>query len=459
MAKVKSAKAKLIKSSDGNTLAIVNPDAAGIDIADTEMQVCVPENRDGDNNRRFGCFTDDLNNIVDWLLSCRITTVAMEATGIYFLPLFLKLKDSGIDVLLANPRDVKNISGHKTDYADAEWLMLLHRYGLLKPCFQPDNTARKIRNISRQRSNLLQEADRHIQYMQKAMEQMNIKLSTVIADITGLSGRKIIEAILNGERDPEYLASLAHPNCKADKEVISRSLEGTWDDDHLFLLRQSLKSYDFILSQINECDIVIQTFLDEYKSVIDSFDLSTLHRYKRKKNSRSKNAPKFDVEQYAYCLWGVNVFNIPGLKDSAVMQLLGELGHDFVEKFETAENFCSWCNLVPNNKISGGKILSSKLPKRKNPVGQIFRIAASPLSRDKGEMGNYYRRMKAKSGGIQANVATAHKIAKIFFTIVKKKIEYDPCKVGIDEKELIKIKMARLENTLEKLNRKLAEAS
>ncbi len=187
MARVKSRKAKLIKSHDGNKLAIVNPDAARIDIADTEMQVCVPEDRDDDNNQRFGCFTDDLNNIVEWLKVCHINTVAMEATSIYFLPLFLKLKDSGIDVLLANPRDVKNISGHKTDYTDAEWLMLLHRYGLLKTCFQPDNSARKIRNISRQRNNLLQEAGRHIQYMQKSMELMNIKLSTVIADITGLS--------------------------------------------------------------------------------------------------------------------------------------------------------------------------------------------------------------------------------------------------------------------------------
>ncbi|WP_024995206.1 transposase [Phocaeicola paurosaccharolyticus] len=255
------------------------------------------------------------------------------------------------------------------------------------------------------------------------------------------------------------MASLAHRSCKADKEIISRSLEGTWNENLLFLLGQSLKSYDFILMQIKECDIAIQDFLKEYQSVIDIFDDSMLSRCKRKKSSRSKNAPKFDVEQYAYSLWGVNVFNIPELKDSAVMQLIGKLGHDFTEKFETVDNFCSWCNLVPNNKISGGKILSSRLSKRKNPVGQIFRIAASPLARDKGEMGNYYRRMKAKSVGLQANVATAHKIARIFFTIIKKKVEYDPQKVGVDEKKLIKIKMDRLEKALDKLNRKYSEAS
>ena len=183
----KSKKAKMIKSPDGNKLAIVNPDAAGIDIADKEMQVCVPEDRDGENNRCFGSFTCDLNIIVEWLRACRITTVAMEATGIYYLQLFLKLQDA----------------------ADAEWLMLLHRYGLLKPCYQPGNAARQIRNLCRQRNNIIRSADKQIQYMQKAMEQMNLKLSTVITDITGMSGRDIINAILAGKRDPAELASLA----------------------------------------------------------------------------------------------------------------------------------------------------------------------------------------------------------------------------------------------------------
>lgn len=415
--------ARMIKSQDGNKLAIVNPNAAGIDIADTEMQVCVPEDRDGENNRRFGSFTQDLNTIVDWLKDCRITTVAMEATGIYYLSLFLKLQDAGIDVLLANPQDVKNLSGRKTDAADAEWLMVLHRYGLLKPCYQPGNVARQIRNLTRQRSNLIRMAEKEVQYMQKAMEQMNIKLSTVISDITGLSGRKIITAILDGQRDTYALASLAESNCKASQEEIALSLEGTWDEDLLFMLKQSLDAYDFFLSQVSDCDTEIEKLLSLYGARIDSAN-AELVRCKRKK-SRSKNAPKMDIENFAYQLWGVNVFEIPGLKDTAVMHLIGELGHDFIDKFESAEKFSSWCNLAPNNKISGGKILSSKIMKRKNPVGQIFRTAAAPLARDKGEMGNYYRRMKAKSGALQANVATAHKMAKIFYTMVKNKVAYD----------------------------------
>lgn len=441
--------ARMIKSQDGNKLAIVNPNAAGIDIADTEMQVCVPEDRDGENNRRFGSFTQDLNTIVDWLKDCRITTVAMEATGIYYLSLFLKLQDAGIDVLLANPQDVKNLSGRKTDAADAEWLMVLHRYGLLKPCYQPGNVARQIRNLTRQRSNLIRMAEKEVQYMQKAMEQMNIKLSTVISDITGLSGRKIITAILDGQRDTYALASLAESNCKASQEEIALSLEGTWDEDLLFMLKQSLDAYDFFLSQVSDCDTEIEKLLSLYGARIDSAN-AELVRCKRKK-SRSKNAPKMDIENFAYQLWGVNVFEIPGLKDTAVMHLIGELGHDFIDKFESAEKFSSWCNLAPNNKISGGKILSSKIMKRKNPVGQIFRTAAAPLARDKGEMGNYYRRMKAKSGALQANVATAHKMAKIFYTMVKNKVAYDASKVGLNERELTERKIAKLERALARL--------
>ena len=441
--------ARMIKSQDGNKLAIVNPNAAGIDIADTEMQVCVPEDRDGENNRRFGSFTQDLNTIVDWLKDCRITTVAMEATGIYYLSLFLKLQDAGIDVLLANPQDVKNLSGRKTDAADAEWLMVLHRYGLLKPCYQPGNVARQIRNLTRQRSNLIRMAEKEVQYMQKAMEQMNIKLSTVISDITGLSGRKIITAILDGQRDTYALASLAESNCKASQEEIALSLEGTWDEDLLFMLKQSLDAYDFFLSQVSDCDTEIEKLLSLYGARIDSAN-AELVRCKRKK-SRSKNAPKMDIENFAYQLWGVNVFEIPGLKDTAVMHLIGELGHDFIDKFESAEKFSSWCNLAPNNKISGGKILSSKIMKRKNPVGQIFRTAAAPLARDKGEMGNYYRRMKAKSGALQANVATAHKMAKIFYTMVKNKVAYDASKVGLNERELTERKIAKLERALTRL--------
>ena len=282
---------------------------------------------------------------------------------------------------------------------------------------------------------------------------MNIKLSTVITDITGISGRDIINAILAGERDPVQLASLAQTNCKTPRGEIAKALEGTWDADLLFMLQQSVDAYDFFTRQMDECDKQIEALLLAYQARLPH-DANALVRHKRKKSDRSKNAPEIDIEKYAFAIWGVNVFDIPGLKDLAVMQLIGELGHDFNDKFETAEKFCRWCNLTPENKISGGKILSSRVQKRKNPVGQIFRKAAAPMAREKSEMGNYYRRIRAKGGALQANVATAHKIAKIFYTMVKTKEKYNPAKVGLDEMEITQKKILRLERALEKLNQK-----
>ena len=288
--------------------------------------------------------------------------------------------------------------------------------------------------------------------MQRSLELMNIKLSTVLSDLTGLSGRRIINAILDGNRDVEYLSSLTESNCKASREEIAKSLEGTWDVDQLFALKQSVQAYDFFVAQIEECDREIESLLQQYQSVVVQVP-TALSRYKRKASARSKNAPKIDIERYAFDIWGVNVFKIPGIKDLASMELIGELGHDFTDKFESAEKFCSWCNLVPNNKISGGKILSSRMMKRKNIVGQIFRTAAAPLARDKGEMGEYYWRIRARSGSLQANVATAHKLATIFFVMVKTKTEYDASKVGLSERELTERKIAKLEKALYRLRK------
>ncbi|MBQ0047732.1 MAG: IS110 family transposase [Prevotellaceae bacterium] len=449
-------KAKKLHTTKGLELKIVNPDAAGIDIADSELQVCVPSDRDGDNNRRFGSFTQDLRFICDWLKACNITTVAMEATGIYWLSLFLMLQKEGFDVVLVNARDVKNISEKKTDEADAEWLMLLHSYGLLKASFQPDEAARSIRNLCRHRNNIQKAASKSVQHMQKAMEQMNIKLTNVISDILGKSGQAIISAILQGNHDPKSLAQLADPRCKKSKEEIALSLEATWDEDHLFALKQSYDQYKFYQKQIEECDIKIEELMMAYSATMDT-DMAKF--VKTKKRINKKNSTRIDVEKYAYSLWGVNVMQIPGMSANSIMQLIGELGHDFVDKFDTAAKFCRWCNIVPNTKISGGKILSSKVPKRKNPVGQIFRMCANTLKDSKETLGFYFRRMKSKDGHMQAIVATAHKLAKIFYTMIKTKSDYDASKVGQDEKELLKRKIERTQKALEKLNAKLSDAA
>ena len=438
-------KAKKIHTKKGIELKIVNPDAAGIDIADSEMQVCVPEDRDGDNNRRFGSFTRDLNEICSWLKACKIKTVAMEATGIYWIPLYFKLKDSGIDVILVNAREVKNIAEKKTDEADAEWLMLLHTYGLLKASYQPENEARKIRNLARHRNNILKALSKEVLHMQKAMEQMNIKLSNVLSDIVGKSGLAIIVAIINGERNPIRLAQLADSRCKRSKEDIALSLEGTWGEDHLFELKQAYDLYKYLQGQMIECDRMIEQLLKSYTALIDT---DMVNFKESKKPICKKNAVAFNLEHYGYAIWGVNAMRIPGMSSGSLLQLIGELGHDFVEKFDTPAKFCKWCNLVPNNKISGGKLISSRVSKRKNPVGQVFRLCANTLKDAKNSLGIYFRRIRSRSGHMQAIIATAHKMARIFYTMVKNKSEYDETNVGIDEQALLLKKIERAKITL-----------
>lgn len=449
-------KAKKIHTKKGLELKIVNPNAAGIDIADAEIQICVPADRDENNNRCFGTNTRDLNEICSWLKQCGIETASMEATGIYWIPLFFKLQESGFDVILVNARDVKNISEKKTDEADAEWLMLLHTYGLLKASFQPDNKARQIRNLARHRNNLLRSASKEVLYMQKAMEQMNIKLSVVLSDIVGKSGCAIIDAILDGERDPKCLAKFADIRCKRSKEEIALALEGTWDEDHLFELKQSYALYKYIQKQVRECDQKINELLIPYAAYVDN----DMNNYvKSNKRICKKNAVSFDIEQYGYAIWGVNVMNIPGMSAGSVLQLIGELGYDFVSKFDSPEKFCKWCNVVPNNKISGGKLLSSRVPKRKNPVGQVFRLCANSLTNAKNPLGFYFRRIQSRDGHMQAIVAAAHKIARIFYVMVKNKSEYDETRVGLDEKSLLLKKIERAQRNLDRLNRLNANTS
>lgn len=446
-------KATTEKTSTGKKLKVVNPNAAGIDIAASEMQVCVPDDRDTVCNRCFGCFTQDLTKIAEWLKECRIETVAMESTGVYWLPLYFTLREHGFDVVLVNARDVKNLSGRKTDEADAEWLMLLHSYGLLKCSFQPENEARAIRNLTRHRSNLLQSSSREALHMQKAMEQMNLKLCTVISDLLGKSGMGIVKAIINGNHNPAELAMLAENKCKAAKEDIAKSLEGTWAEDHLFELEQAYDLYNFIQGQIRQCDKQIEMHLTRYRAHLDPPSDDELPRCKKKIGK--KNAVDFDVEKYAFDIWKVNAMAIPGMSAISLLQLIGELGHNFVEKFETCHMFCSWLNLVPNNKISGGKLLSSKVPKRTNTCGQVFRLCANSLKRNKTTLGYYFRRIQSRCGYSQAIVATAHKIAKIFYTMVKSHTEYDESKTGINERDLLERKIVMTQRRLDKLNRQL----
>jgi transposase len=440
------------KTGKGLRLEVVNSNAAGIDISPKEMQVCVPVDRDENSNRKFGVYTEDLNNIVEWLKSCHIDTVAMESTGVYWLPIFRVLKDSGFDVILVNASDVKNYSGRKTDASDAEWLMMLHSYGLLKPCFQPENIARTMRSLIRHRDNLIHSATREVLHLQKAMEQMNLKLDNVFSDILGKSGQAIIKAILDGERDPKKLSALADSRCKTSKEEIEKSLQATWDEEHLFEMKQSDSLYQTYQQLIMECDTKINEIATRYAAMVDTPKVQLLRSEKR---NAKKNLIGFDVEKAAYELWGVNVMRIPGMSRGSLMRLLGELGADFTDKFPTVKHFVSWANLVPNNKISGGALLSSKVPKKKNPVGIVFRQAANTLKAAKCPLGDYFRHMRAKGGYLQAMVATGKKLATIFYTMIQCKIEYDEDVYRKHRKTELQNKVLYLQKRLQRMELEL----
>lgn len=440
------------QTGKGLRLEVVNSNAAGIDISPKEMQVCVPVDRAENSNRKFGVYTEDLNNIVEWLKSCHIDTVAMESTGVYWLPIFRVLKDSGFDVILVNASDVKNYSGRKTDASDAEWLMMLHSYGLLKPCFQPENIARTMRSLIRHRDNLIHSATREVLHLQKAMEQMNLKLDNVFSDILGKSGQAIIKAILDGERDPKKLSALADSRCKTSKDEIEKSLQATWDEEHLFEMKQSNSLYQTYQQLIMECDTKINEIATRYAAMVDAPKVQLLRSEKR---NAKKNLIGFDVEKAAYELWGVNVMRIPGMSRGSLMRLLGELGADFTDKFPTVKHFVSWANLVPNNKISGGVLLSSKVPKKKNPVGIVFRQAANTLKAAKCPLGDYFRHMRAKGGYLQAMVATGKKLATIFYTMIQCKVEYDEDVYRKHRKTELQNKVLYLQKRLQRMELEL----
>ena len=440
------------KTGKGLRLEVVNSNAAGIDISPKEMQVCVPVDRAENSNRKFGVYTEDLNNIVEWLKSCHIDTVAMESTGVYWLPIFRVLKDSGFDVILVNASDVKNYSGRKTDASDAEWLMMLHSYGLLKPCFQPENIARTMRSLIRHRDNLIHSATREVLHLQKAMEQMNLKLDNVFSDILGKSGQAIIKAILDGERDPKKLSALADSRCRTSKAEIEKSLQATWDEEHLFEMKQSDSLYQTYQQLIMECDTKINEIATRYAAMVDAPKVQLLRSEKR---NAKKNLIGFDVEKAAYELWGVNVMRIPGMSRGSLMRLLGELGADFTDKFPTVKHFVSWANLVPNNKISGGALLSSKVPKKKNPVGIVFRQAANTLKAAKCPLGDYFRHMRAKGGYLQAMVATGKKLATIFYTMIQCKVEYDEDVYRKHRKTELQNKVLYLQKRLQRMELEL----
>lgn len=396
---------------------ILYPNAAGIDIASREHYVAVNPESSDQPIRAFGSFTEDLYAIANWLLKCNVDTVAMEATGIYWVSLYLILEEAGLNVVLVNARHVKNVSGKKSDVKDAEWIRQLHSCGLLSAGFQPDHFTRKLRTYMRHRKNLTEMAATHIRMMQKAMEQMNIKLQNVIADITGKSGQAIIQSILNGERKPEVLIELLDGRVKADRGIVAKSLAGIWKEEHLFELRQNFDLYHFYQQQIAECDSFIKNHL--LSAITDPVDAPI------KKTRTNKNNLNFDATQILEQITGTDLTEVFGITDTNAVEIISEIGLN-MDKWPTSKHFTAWLCLAPNNRISGGKVLSSRTQKKKNKAGQIFKMAAYAVQRSKNWLAIFYHRIKSKSGAARAVTATARKIASIFYKLLKEKLPFTP---------------------------------
>jgi transposase len=416
-----------------DSLKQINLNAAGLDIGAAEIWACVPEGRDEQPVRMFNTFTVDLYALADWLQTCGVVTVAMESTGIYWIPTYEILEARGFEVLLVNARQLKNVPGRKTDVLDCQWIQQLHTYGLLRGSFRPEEEMCALRSYTRHRDNLIRYRSAHIQHMQKALHLMNVQLTNVISDITGVTGMSIIRDILRGERNPQKLAAYRNVHCAKSEDEISKSLEGNYREEHVFALKQAVELYDFYNHQIKDCDAEIESKFAAFKPRVD-IQQKPLKPLKRQRNKPEGNAPDFDLRSYLYQMAGVDLTQIDGIKALTAMNILSEIGLD-MNKWPTVKHFTSWLGLSPYQDISGGKTLRTGTRKNKGRANKAFRMAALTLTRSDSALGGYYRRMRARHGSPKAIVATAHKLARIFYRMLKFREEYaDPGAAYYEEK-------------------------
>lgn len=400
----------------------INLWAAGIDIGATSHFVAVPEGCSEQSVREFKTFTSDLYALADWLKQCGIQTIAMESTGVYWIPVYEILEEKGFEVKLVDARQVKNVSGRKTDVLDCQWIQQLHTYGLLNSAFRPADEICELRAYIRQRSMLVHSASRYIQQMQKALTQMNLQLHHVISDVTGDTGMKIIRAIVKGERAPVILAEYRDYRCKSSIDDIKAALTGNYRAEHLFALQQSLELYDCFQEKIQACDYEIEKNMARFSTNLAVIDVPVDELNPNKKKV-AKNSPNFNLGAELHRLTGVDLLAIPGINNVSAMQLIGEIGLDMT-RWKDAKQFASWLGLCPGNKVSGGKRLSGKTKPSNNRAASTLRLAASTLYRSQTALGAYLRRLKSHKGPMKAITATAHKLAKIIYNMLRYGTEY-----------------------------------
>jgi transposase len=398
------------RSTKASSMRVVHPHAAGLDVGSTFHVVAVAPEVSDEPVRTFRSFTGDLRRLADWLHAIGVTTIAMESTGIYWIPVFEILEARGFEVLLVNARDVKHVPGRKTDVNDAQWLQQLHQYGLLRGSFRPHERLLRLRTILRHRERLIDSAATHIQLMQKALMQMNVQLQHAVTDIVGVTGMRIIRAIIEGVHDPATLAQHRDVRCKASVDTIREALSGNYRPEHVFALRHALEIYDFLQTKIAECDAELATVLQG----LNADRRPPAQPIPAIRHQRGKNEPGFDIRGALYTLLGADLSQIHGLGPYTVLRLIAECGDDMT-KWPTAKHFTSWLTLAPGNKISGGRILSSKTRRSASRAAAVLRMVAVNVGKTQTALGAFYRRLAARVGKARAVTATARKLAVLFY--------------------------------------------
>lgn len=400
----------------------LNPSVAGIDCGAAEHYVAVPPDRDPTPVQSFPTFTSDLLRLADWIMACGVTSVAMEATGVYWIPIYEILEERGVEVLLVNARHLKNVPGRKSDVSDCEWIRELHSVGLLRASFRPTDAIVALRGYLRHRQTIVESAGAFIQRMQKALVQMNLQLPLVVSDITGVTGLRILRDIVAGQRDPEHLAAHRDYRCRATTAEIVAALTGHCRPEHLFALQQNLEAFDLCQAQLAACDRAMETHVQTFTARVAA--PSTPVPAPRVPKKPRHNEPRFEIRTPLHQLTGgIDLTQIDGIAPYTALKLIAKIGTDMT-RWPTAKHFTSWLTLAPKNKISGGRLLSSRTQPSANRAAAILRMAVMGLSRTQTALGAFYRRLAARIGKPQANTATARKLAILVYRALKGELVY-----------------------------------
>jgi transposase len=408
--------------SEDLSLEVIHPDAAGIDIGNESHYAAVPPSRDSQPVREFRCTTAELKAMAAWLQQCRIRTVAMQSTGVYWVAVYDILEEAGLEVYLVNARDTKNLPGRKSDVQESQWLMKLHTYGLLRNSFRPPQEIRTMRTYWRQRNDLVQSAGRHILRIQKALTQMNLQLANVLTDVSGATGQAIIKAILAGEHDPHKLAEFRDPRVKASEEQIAQSLEGNWQPDLLFVLKQEQDGYEFCHKQMAECDRQLAQYLQRREDRSHGAPLPEEKR-KGRLNKKRANKPQFDLREGLFRMTGTDLTRIDSVDVMTATTVISEAGYD-MSKWETENHFVSWLRLCPDNRISGNKVIGKGRLPTNNPLSIALKMAASTLRQSKTYLGAQFRRLRTRLGAPIAIKAMAAKLARLIYRMLRYGMKY-----------------------------------